>query len=71
MKKNKVIKYKNLPSKIPIFPTLTTWLALDHWHAPQWLYGAIGLIFLNLWVLCIIGIFHQDQTDIFNTEKTK
>ncbi|MGQ7868712.1 hypothetical protein [Sunxiuqinia sp. sy24] len=64
MKKRKVISLNNLPVKLPLFQTLVTWIALDYWNAPQWLYGALGLLFLVVWIYAIVARVNQEETDI-------
>lgn len=67
----KVIDNKNLPTKPPIFPTLVTAIALDYWHAPQWLWGALGLFWVIVWIACISVISKQEKTDIFAEKQEK
>lgn len=69
MKARKVIPLKCLPSRPPVFKTVVVWIALDHWHAPQWLYGAVGLLFILLWCAAIHGWATQEEVDIFKEEK--
>lgn len=64
MKKRKVISLNNLPVKLPLFQTLVTALALDYWNAPQWLWGALGLLFLVVWIYAIVARVNQEETDI-------
>lgn len=65
MKKRKVISDDALPSRIPVTQAVVCWLALDHWHAPQWLYGAMGLVFVLAIIAGIVGIAKQEKVDIF------
>lgn len=62
----KVLTHNNFPSRLPIWSSLTCWLALDHWNAPQWLYGAMGLFFLIVWGICINGILTEERVDLLN-----
>lgn len=71
MKPKKVIKSVDLPSKLPVFPTLTTILALDYWNAPQWLWGALGFLFIIAWVAAIIRIITDVEVDIFEKDDIK
>ena len=71
MKKFKVIHAKNLPGKLPIYPTIITWLALDHWRAPEWLYGSFAFLGGLMWALCVIKIIHQQTEDIFKEDNTQ
>jgi hypothetical protein len=64
MKAKKVLKSNNLPSRLPIFPTLSTGIALDYWNAPQWLWGALGFLFLIAWIAAIYQIATQESVDL-------
>jgi len=35
----KVLKRSNLPTRLPLWQSVTCLLALEHWNAPEWLYG--------------------------------
>lgn len=63
MKIRHVINSRNMPARLPIFPTITTVLALDYWHAPGWLCGALGLVFLVGWILCIVDILRTEDLE--------
>ena len=66
MKKKKVVATGNLPTRHPFVLGLLAWLALDHWHAPQWAYGAVGLLWLLLLITWIIAWSNEIETDIFD-----
>lgn len=69
MKSKKVISHKNMPARLPIFQTITTLLALEHWNAPQWLWGAIGLFYLIVWCIGIYLVCTQEEIEIIKNEK--
>ena len=69
--KRKVISHANLPHRLPIWPTLVTLLMLDRYNAPQWLYGAMGLLFLIVWALVFYGMATQEKIDIFEPKDLK
>lgn len=71
MKTKKVISTNNLPARLPIYQTLTAWIALDYFNAPQWLWGAIGLFFIILWIVAIITISNQKHIDLFDDKMKK
>jgi len=71
MKDYKAIKPQNLPARAPVFSTLTTVLALDHWNAPDWLWGSLGLLFLSIWIFFIVAKAHEQTVDIFKNRKKK
>ena len=68
-KAKKVIAYNNLPSRLPVVATVTCWLALEHWHAPQWLYGVFGFFFLIGWIACIVGLVTEEAIDLLKNDE--
>ena len=62
----KVISSSNLPAKYPLFQALTSWIALEHWNAPQWLFGAVGLIFILLFLNAIGHNLIDEDVDLFD-----
>lgn len=68
IKSKKVLSMNNLPTRFPIWGTITCWLALDHWNAPQWLYGAMGLFFIILWGIAIHENINEEKVDIFKNK---
>jgi hypothetical protein len=69
MKVRKVIANNNMPVRLPIWSSITALIALEHWNAPQWVYGATGLFFLIIWIASIILLIVEEKTDIFNDNK--
>lgn len=69
MKKKKVISRDNLPTRtITIWPVLTAIMALDHWHAAQWMWWvSIGLLVL-MYTVVIAQALKEDQVDLFEEE---
>lgn len=65
MKKIKTIKRGNLPTRLPVSLTLITYMGLDTYKAPGWIWGALGIVFLLLWVISIYAICIEKQVDIF------
>ena len=53
-----------MPSRLPIYQSLVCWLSLEHWTAPQWLYGAMGVLFLILWGAAIYGLATEEEIDL-------
>lgn len=64
MKKKKVVSYQNERASPPWVQTAIVYLLLDKWHAPQWLWGAFGLLFLALWISQIIDMMHQIELPV-------
>lgn len=71
MKTQKVLSNKMLPVNLPIYQTLTTGIALDYWNAPEWLWGALILFFIIIWVLVINRIFTEEKIDFLNEDNDK
>ncbi len=68
MKNNKVFHPRNHHSKLPVFNGLTIYLVLEHFHAPQWLYGAFAVVWLILMVAAIYTIHKDEYVDVFDTD---
>jgi hypothetical protein len=70
-KPRKVFEANNLPTRLPLGMTVLCWLALDHWKAPQWMYGAAALLFVILWLNAIYDIGTEEKVDFFKNDETK
>lgn len=69
--KNKVIAYKNLPTKWPLVPTAVIYLVLDRLDASKFYWGLMtGIIFI-LWLSVAYIVFTQEQVNIFDEGKDK
>jgi hypothetical protein len=69
MKELKVLKRNNLPTRLPLWQSVTCLLALEHYHAPEWLYGVMGLFFLLIWVASIVMLVKEKQIDLLENNK--
>lgn len=65
----KVVKHSNLPTKLPVYPTVVMLLALDHWHASDVTRGVFYTIFVILWITAIVLLIKEKQVNIFEEEK--
>lgn len=65
MRKRRVVHGNNLAVRMPVFQTITTWLALDHWSAPTWFYGASFTLLGIVWILAIVDMFVREAVDVF------
>jgi len=61
----KVIAFKNQPVRLPMWATIGTYLLMDKIAAPQWAWGAVGCVFVIVWIASIVSICKQTQVDIF------
>ena len=64
----KVISSKNLPNRSPIMATVVYATALSYWNAPEWLWGALGILMAIIWIAWILGFAATESVDIFSTE---
>jgi hypothetical protein len=61
---SKVISHKNLPTRLPIWTTVTAGLLLDRFSSPDWVWGIVGTLFVIVWIVCIISIRTQDHVEL-------
>jgi hypothetical protein len=59
------IHHKNLPTKLPITQTLTIFLAMDYWNAPEWLFGVVCFSAAILLGVAIHAIVTEKKEDVF------
>ena len=64
MKKTKVISTKNMPFRLPIYQTLVAWLVLERMDASGWIYGAVGMLFVFVWIIAICGLIYSEQVSV-------
>lgn len=64
MKKTKVISYRNLPTKTPFWTMAVTYLYLDTYNMPGWVWGMAATLFAIIWIVAIVAITNQVQVDI-------
>jgi hypothetical protein len=63
---HKVIPYHRIPNnpmRVVLFAAVV-YLFLDRYHAPDWLYGALGAFFAILWVVAFFMARKQVECDI-------
>ena len=61
----KVITRKNLPTKLPFWLTVVTYMALDMYNAPPALWAGVGVFFTVYWIGVLMAIWQEDETDTF------
>ena len=64
MRSNKVIGFKNLPTKYPLTQTIAFTMALDYWGAPEWLSGIVYFILAIAWISSVYYAATEDRIDI-------
>jgi len=65
----KVLKRSNLPTRLPLWQSVTCLLALEHWNAPEWLYGVAGFFFLLIWIAGIVLLVKEQEVDLLKNNK--
>lgn len=64
MEKNYVLARKHMPYRSPIVFTIVMYLFMDHVHSPQWVWGAVGLFVLIMWITYFVGIHNEKEVII-------
>jgi hypothetical protein len=59
VKHPKVLKLDQLPAKLPTAATIAWFLLLDRFHAPGWLWGAVGVVAVIHWAGSIYAMCVQ------------
>lgn len=57
----KVISFKYLPARLPIWPTVIMLLVLDRFGWPPAAAGAIGLWFALMWLACLYCVATEER----------
>lgn len=65
----KKIDRKNLPFRLPVYETLVAYLMLDRFPVRGWVWGAVGTIFVALWISILHELATSEEVDIFNPHK--
>lgn len=65
----RVISAKNLPMRMPLWPTLTLWLLLDRWHSPAWVWGALGAFIVFVWAIWLFDVNHRLDIDLLSNQR--
>lgn len=62
--KRKVLSYKSLPARSPLFSSIVLWMMLDYYKAPGWVWGVVGTCVI-LWAAAwLIEVFSADHIDL-------
>ncbi|MDH5183393.1 MAG: hypothetical protein OEX12_05830 [Gammaproteobacteria bacterium] len=65
MNKKKVINSKNKRVGLPVVGSIVWYLFLDHLDAPEWVWGAMGLLLGLFWVIALIDAFNCEELETF------
>lgn len=69
MSDKKVIKFDNLPTRLPFSQTIILWLAMDVWNLPMWAKGGLWTLLALIWIGSVINICREKYINIFEDEK--
>lgn len=69
MSDKKVIKFDNLPTRLPVFVTVVTMLAMDVWNFPMWAKVGLWTLLAIIWIGSVINIWREKHINIFEDEK--
>lgn len=69
MSNKKVIKFDNLPTRLPVSLTILVWLAMDYWNCPMWAKGGLWTLLAIIWIGSVINIYREKHVNIFEDEK--
>ncbi len=58
------IAASNMYPRLPIWPSLTAYLALEHFQAPMWAYGAVGMLMGLLWIGVLLKLATGKSVDL-------
>jgi len=63
--KKKVIAQKNLPTRFPVFQTITLVIIMNYCDLPEWLDGALITVLSLAWIVMFIGFAEEKSVNIF------
>lgn len=64
MKEKRVISPKSFPRKPPINITILAAVSCKTFSAPEWIWGAVGLFMLLLWIAYISKVATEKETEV-------
>lgn len=64
----RLIRFKHLPQRPPITLGLVWGMALDHYHAPMWLWGVAGTILVLITAVWIMQLCTSEWIDLGNSK---
>ncbi len=69
MKEKKVISNKDLPTRAPLLLTCVTYLMLEKFNSPSWLYGVLFTFIAIFWIVFFVNIFNEKQTSVLGNDE--
>lgn len=65
MTKRKVLALRSIQSRPPLIFTLLMWVMLDHFDPAGWMWGAVGVLVILLWVAYAATLGKEEVVDPF------
>lgn len=65
MSDHRVIAWKRIPNRLPVWTGVTSWLLLDRLGAPSWVHGIWWTIYGIVFILTIVAVWQQQTVDPF------
>jgi hypothetical protein len=62
--KRRVISYRCLPTRIPVWPTLVTLLILDRFQPRAWVWALVGFAWALIWFVAVRESVNEVHTMI-------
>lgn len=66
----RVISGQNLPTKFPVYQTVTVLLLLDRLNIPQWAWGVTGTLAVFILAGCALEMKKERRVNIFEEGNT-
>ncbi len=64
-----VLAFSNLPTRLPLGSTVLYCTVLDYWNAPQWLWGAFGVLYGIIWMVSLYDISREQKVDLLKNDE--
>ena len=61
VKRKKVVRIKDLPTRTPTLLAAVVWLYMDRFNAPGWLHGIVWTLLGVWWIAAVITVFWVDD----------
>jgi len=64
----KVIIRQQLPTNLPIWPSVVCWLLLDRLQPASWVWGSVITVLVIFWIAAIVHLFREKPTKVFRDD---
>ena len=67
--KRKVVSFKSLPVRIPIWQTVVLYLMPSKFSAPEWVWASMWTLWGIVLICSVVLLLTQESVDLFPPEK--